>query len=131
MVFNATFNNIFELSHGSQFFGWGNQSTRRKPTTCHKSLTNFITQSIVYTSPWTGFKLTTLVAIATDCTGSCKSNYHTIMTITAPLSDGTIVVYIFLSDETILTYICHDLLSVLWWRACDYPFGICKLFILS
>ena len=27
-----------------------------------------------------GFKLTTLVMIDTDCTGSCKSNYHTITT---------------------------------------------------
>jgi hypothetical protein len=26
---------------------------------------------------WVGFKLTTLVVIGTDCTGSCKSNYHT------------------------------------------------------
>ena len=25
-----------------------------------------------------GFKLTTLVVIGTDCTGSCKSNYHMI-----------------------------------------------------
>ena len=28
------------------------------------------------TPPWTGFKLTTLVVIGTDCTGSYKSNYH-------------------------------------------------------
>jgi hypothetical protein len=34
MVFNATFNN---------FIGGGNWSTRRKPLTCLKSLTNFIT----------------------------------------------------------------------------------------
>jgi len=34
---------------------------------------------------WTGFKLTTLVVIVTDCTGSCKSNYHTITTTTAPI----------------------------------------------
>jgi len=27
-----------------------------------------------------GFKLTTLVVIVTDCTGNCKSNYHTITT---------------------------------------------------
>jgi hypothetical protein len=27
-----------------------------------------------------GFKLTTSVMIGTDCTGSCKSNYHTITT---------------------------------------------------
>ena len=32
---------------------------------------------------WAGFKLT-LVVIGTDCTGSCKSNYHTIMAMTAP-----------------------------------------------
>ena len=34
----------------------------------------------------TGFELTTLVVIATDCTVSCKSNYHTITTTTAPVS---------------------------------------------
>jgi hypothetical protein len=32
-----------------------------------------------------GFKLTTLVVIGTDYTGSCKSNYHTITTMTTPL----------------------------------------------
>ena len=31
------------------------------------------------------FEFTTLVVIDTDCTGSCKSNYHTIMTTTASL----------------------------------------------
>ena len=31
-----------------------------------------------------GFELTTLVMIGTDCTGSYKSNYHTITTTTAP-----------------------------------------------
>ena len=31
-----------------------------------------------------GIELTTLVVIGTDCTNSCKSNYHTIMT--APTS---------------------------------------------
>ena len=33
-----------------------------------------------------GFELTTLVVIATDCTGSCKSNYYTITT--APILKG-------------------------------------------
>jgi hypothetical protein len=28
--------------------------------------------------PWSGFELTKLVVIDTGCTGSCKSNYHTI-----------------------------------------------------
>jgi len=34
---------IFQLYHGSQFIGGGNQSSSRKPQTCRKSLTNFIT----------------------------------------------------------------------------------------
>ena len=32
----------------------------------------------------------TLVVIDTDCTGSCKSNYHTIMTTTAPYWTGVV-----------------------------------------
>jgi hypothetical protein len=39
---------------------------------------------IEYTSPSAGFKLTILVEIGTDCTGSCTSNYYT--TTTAPIS---------------------------------------------
>jgi hypothetical protein len=37
----------------------------------------------LYTSPWTGFELTTLVAIAQIVV---KSNYHVLTTMTAPLS---------------------------------------------
>ena len=35
-----------------------------------------------------GFELITLVVIGIDCTGSWKSNYHTIMTTMAPGPDG-------------------------------------------
>ena len=58
------------------FIGGRSRNTRRKPPTCRKSLTNFITCCIEYTLPWTGFEITTLVKIGTDCTGSCKSTYH-------------------------------------------------------
>jgi hypothetical protein len=52
---------IFQL-----YLGRGN---RRKPPTCRKWLTNFITQCCIkYISLWTGFELTTLVVIGTDCT---------------------------------------------------------------
>jgi hypothetical protein len=72
---------IFQLYCGGQFYCQRNQ---RKPTTCCKSLTNFITVCCIeYTSPWMGFKLTTLVVIGTDCISSCKSNYHVIKTTTA------------------------------------------------
>ena len=37
-----------------------------------------------YTSPWTGFELTTAVVIGTDCTDSRRSNYHAITKTTAP-----------------------------------------------
>jgi hypothetical protein len=43
MVFNTTFNNISVILWRSVFFVAWNRSTRRKPTTCHKSLINFIT----------------------------------------------------------------------------------------
>ena len=67
------------------FIGWGNRSTQRKPSTCHKSMTNFTTYCCIqYTSPWIKFELTTLVVIGTDCTSNCKSNYHMITTMTAP-----------------------------------------------
>ena len=40
------------------------------------------------TSPSMGLELLTLVVIGTDYTCSCKSNYHTITTTTAPF--GTV-----------------------------------------
>jgi len=42
LVFNATFNIFFSYFVAVSFIGGGNQSTRRKPPTCCKSLTNFI-----------------------------------------------------------------------------------------
>ena len=73
--FEQYFSYIVEVS----FIGGRNQSTRRKPPT------NFITQCCIeYTSPWTGIELTTLLVIGTDCKDSCKSNYNTLTTTTAP-----------------------------------------------
>ena len=85
MVFNPT-STIFQFFVTVNFIGGGNRSTLRKPPTCRKSLTNFITQCCIqYTLPWAGFKLVTLVVIGSDCTGSSKSNCHTITTMTAPV----------------------------------------------
>ena len=49
------------------------------------TLTNFIACCIEYTSPWMEFARTALVVIGIDCTGSCKSNYHTITSTTNPM----------------------------------------------
>jgi hypothetical protein len=43
-----------------------------------KQVTDKLYHIMLYTSPWSGFELTTSVLICTDCICSCKSNYHTI-----------------------------------------------------
>jgi hypothetical protein len=79
MVFNATFNNISAKSWRLVLLvkETGVPGENHRPATSHW-------QTIEYTSPWTGFELTTLVVIGTDCTGSCKSNYNKITTTTTP-----------------------------------------------
>ena len=78
VCFNATFNNISDISLRSVLLSGGNRRTRRKPLIC---------RIMLYTSPWSIFELTTSVVIGTDCIGSLKSNYHpiTITTTTAPV----------------------------------------------
>ena len=61
MVFNATFNNISVMSWRSVLIV--------KETADLSQVTQYC---IEYISSWTGFELTTLVVIGTDCTGSCK-----------------------------------------------------------
>jgi len=67
------------------FISGGNQSTRRKPPTSVPQLTDKLYQIYRVHPGCAGFELTTLVVIGTDYTGSCKSNYHTITTTTAPM----------------------------------------------
>ena len=83
LVFNAT--PILQLYLTVSFTGEGNRSTQRKPSTCCKSLTNFMHNHVSSTLRWKGFELTMLVAIGTDCTGSFISNSHTITITTALL----------------------------------------------
>ena len=53
----------------------GNRSTRRKPPTSRKTLTNIFAKCCIECiSPCTGFEHTTLVVIGTDYTGSFKSH---------------------------------------------------------
>ena len=77
VVFNATFNK-FQLYRGAQFYWWVNQSTGVKPPTCHKALTIFITMLYRVHLAISGIQTHNVVVIGTDCTGSCKSNYHMI-----------------------------------------------------
>ena len=96
MVFNAIFNNISVMSWRLALLVEETVENHRPV----KSLTIFITSCCIqYTSPWTGFELTTLVVMGTDCTGSCKANYHTITTTT---TSGVFMIIL------IIQYIMHN-----------------------
>jgi hypothetical protein len=77
MVFNAPFNNISVISYGGLFYWWRKPEDPKK-TTDLSQVTEKLYHIILYTSPWSRFKLTTSVVIGTDCIDSCKSNYQTI-----------------------------------------------------
>ena len=65
--------------------------------------------TFVLSEPWMRFELTTLVVIDTDCTDSCKSNYHMIMT--TPRWHINVVITII----TLIEILPHTL-TILWYQ---------------
>ena len=84
MVFNATFSNTSVISWQSVLL----VEVTGVPRENHWPVTSYwqtLSHNVVSNTPvWAGFELTTLGVIWTDCTGSCRSNYHTITAMAVP-----------------------------------------------
>jgi len=81
---NRSLSTIFQLYRGGQFYWWrtGVPGENHRTVSSHWQTLYHMMLYRVHPS-WTGLELITLVVVGTDCTCSCKSNYHTITTTTA------------------------------------------------
>ena len=68
---------IFQFDHGGQFCWW--RKLEHQPAASHRQTLshNFVSNTSCHEQD---LKLTNFVVIGTDCIGSCKFNYHAIMT---------------------------------------------------
>jgi len=85
---------IFQLYRGGQFYWWGVTGlpgeNHRHVVSHWKTLSHIV---VLSTPSHQRGSNTTLVVISTDCTGSCKSNYHRKTITTAPWKLENLILY--------------------------------------
>jgi hypothetical protein len=91
---------------------WSQSSMSSKSEICQQK-----TFSHKFQHAMTGFELTTLVVIGTECSGSCKSNYHTITTMTVDIGEPTLLEHLSLprcSYFSIFSCLRNALWTIVW-----------------
>ena len=85
MVINATFINISVIYSDGQLFSWRNLEYPQNITDLSQVIDKLYHKMLYRVHlDLRKLELNTLEVIYTDCIGSCKPNYHTITTTTAP-----------------------------------------------
>jgi len=85
---STLFSIIFQLYGAGKFYWWRKHEYTEKTNNLPQVTDNLITLCCIeYSSAWARFERITVVVIGTDCKCSCKSNYHTIMTMTVRSRD--------------------------------------------
>ena len=96
------------------FIGGRNRSTRGKPLTCHKSLTNFITQCFIkYTSQWVEFEFKSLMAIGTHYIDACEIETGISLSVKTWCHSSNIITFTNINEHSTMKN--NHLLKLVYW----------------